>query len=74
MREDVQSSITQGGGTRLADLRKVNNVFLGGENDGEHLLKKRRRRPTRPVTAPCGQPAPRPYNRAGEAGSVPAAP
>lgn len=38
MREDVQSSISYGGGTRLADLRKVNYVVLGGENAGEHLL------------------------------------
>jgi GMP reductase len=38
MREDVQSSISYSGGTRLADLRKVNYVILGGENAGEHLL------------------------------------
>jgi GMP reductase len=38
MREDVQSSISYAGGTRLADLRKVNYVILGGENAGEHLL------------------------------------
>ncbi|WP_298831380.1 GMP reductase [uncultured Piscinibacter sp.] len=38
MREDVQSSISYGGGTKLADLRKVNYVVLGGENAGEHLL------------------------------------
>ncbi|MBK7532076.1 GMP reductase [Piscinibacter sp.] len=38
MREDVQSSISYGGGTRLTDLRKVNYVVLGGENAGEHLL------------------------------------
>jgi GMP reductase len=38
MREDVQSSISYGGGTKLADLRKVNYVILGGENAGEHLL------------------------------------
>jgi GMP reductase len=38
MQEDVQSSISYGGGTKLADLRKVNYVVLGGENAGEHLL------------------------------------
>ena len=38
MREDVQSSISYGGGTRLTDLRRVNYVVLGGENAGEHLL------------------------------------
>ena len=38
MREDVQSSISYGGGTRLADIRKVNYVILGGDNAGEHLL------------------------------------
>ena len=38
MREDVQSSISYGGGTKLTDLRKVNYVVLGGENAGEHLL------------------------------------
>jgi GMP reductase len=38
MREDLQSSISYGGGTQLADLRKVNYVVLGGENAGEHLL------------------------------------
>jgi GMP reductase len=38
MREDLQSSISYSGGTRLADLRKVNYVILGGENAGEHLL------------------------------------
>jgi GMP reductase len=38
MREDVQSSISYGGGTKLVDLRKVNYVVLGGENAGEHLL------------------------------------
>jgi GMP reductase len=38
MREDVQSSISYAGGTKLADLRKVNYVILGGENAGEHLL------------------------------------
>jgi GMP reductase len=38
MREDVQSSISYGGGTVLADIRKVNYVILGGDNAGEHLL------------------------------------
>jgi len=38
MREDVQSSISYAGGTRLADIRKVNYVILGGDNAGEHLL------------------------------------
>ena len=38
MREDVQSSICYAGGTRLADIRKVNYVILGGDNAGEHLL------------------------------------
>jgi GMP reductase len=38
MREDVQSSISYAGGTRLMDIRKVNYVILGGDNAGEHLL------------------------------------
>jgi GMP reductase len=38
IREDLQSSISYAGGTRLIDLRKVNYVVLGGENAGEHLL------------------------------------
>ncbi len=38
MREDVQSSISYSGGTKLADIRKVNYVILGGDNAGEHLL------------------------------------
>ena len=38
MREDVQSSISYGGGTKLFDIRKVNYVILGGDNAGEHLL------------------------------------
>ena len=38
MREDVQSSISYSGGTRLADIRKVNYVVLGGDNAGEHLF------------------------------------
>ena len=38
MHEDVQSSISYAGGTKLLDLRKVNYVVLGGENAGEHLF------------------------------------
>ncbi len=38
MQEDLQSSISYSGGTRLADIRKVNYVILGGSNAGEHLL------------------------------------
>lgn len=38
MQEDLQSSISYAGGTKLLDLRKVNYVILGGENAGEHLL------------------------------------
>jgi GMP reductase len=38
MQEDVQSSISYAGGTKLADIRKVNYVILGGDNAGEHLL------------------------------------
>ncbi len=38
MREDVQSSISYGGGTTLFDIRKVNYVILGGDNAGEHLF------------------------------------
>ena len=38
MREDLQSSISYAGGTRLADIRRVNYVILGGDNAGEHLL------------------------------------
>lgn len=38
MEEDLQSSISYAGGTRLADVRKVNYVILGGDNAGEHLL------------------------------------
>ena len=38
MHEDLQSSISYAGGTRLADIRKVNYVILGGDNAGEHLL------------------------------------
>lgn len=38
MQEDLQSSISYAGGTRLGDIRKVNYVILGGDNAGEHLL------------------------------------
>jgi GMP reductase len=38
MQEDLQSSISYAGGTKLTDLRRVNYVILGGENAGEHLL------------------------------------
>jgi GMP reductase len=38
MREDVQSSVSYAGGTKLMDIRKVNYVILGGDNAGEHLL------------------------------------
>ena len=38
MEQDVQSSISYAGGTKLLDIRKVNYVVLGGHNDGEHLL------------------------------------
>ena len=38
MEQDVQSSISYSGGTKLMDVRKVNYVILGGDNAGEHLL------------------------------------
>ncbi|MEJ8836110.1 GMP reductase [Ramlibacter sp. AN1133] len=38
MEEDLQSSISYAGGTKLMDVRKVNYVILGGDNAGEHLL------------------------------------
>jgi GMP reductase len=38
MQEDLQSSISYAGGTRLQDVRKVNYVVLGGDNAGEHLF------------------------------------
>jgi GMP reductase len=38
MEEDIQSSISYAGGTKLFDIRKVNYVILGGDNAGEHLL------------------------------------
>ncbi len=38
MEQDVQSSISYSGGTKLMDIRKVNYVILGGTNAAEHLL------------------------------------
>ena len=38
MEQDIQSSISYAGGTKLLDVRKVNYVILGGDNAGEHLL------------------------------------
>lgn len=38
MEEDLQSAISYAGGTRLADIRKVNYVILGQANAGEHVL------------------------------------
>lgn len=38
MEQDVQSSISYAGGTKLLDIRKVNYVLLGGDNAGEHLF------------------------------------
>ena len=38
MQEDLQSSISYAGGSKLMDIRRVNYVILGGANDGEHLL------------------------------------
>ena len=38
MEQDLQSSISYAGGTRLFDVRRVNYVILGGDNAGEHLL------------------------------------
>ena len=38
MEQDVQSSISYAGGTRLMDVRKVNYVIIGGDNAGEHLM------------------------------------
>jgi len=38
MGQDLQSSISYAGGTRLLDVRRVNYVILGGDNAGEHLL------------------------------------
>ena len=38
MEQAVQSSISDSGGKKLMDIRKVNYVILGGDNAGEHLL------------------------------------
>ena len=38
MEQDLQSSVSYSGGTQLMDIRKVNYVTLGGDNQGEHLL------------------------------------
>ena len=38
MEQDVQSSISYSGGKKLMDIRKVNYVILGGDNNAEHLL------------------------------------
>ncbi len=38
MQEDLQCSISYAGGSRLADIRRVNYVILGGANAGQHLL------------------------------------
>jgi GMP reductase len=38
MEQDIQSSISYAGGTKLLDIRRVNYVILGGDNAGEHLL------------------------------------
>ena len=43
MEQDLQSSISYAGGTKLMDVRKVNYVILGGANDGEHLLMRNRK-------------------------------
>ena len=37
-RKDQEALAPYAGGTRLADIRKVNYVILGGDNAGEHLL------------------------------------
>jgi len=38
MREDLQSSISYAGGTKLADIRRVNYVILGHDNAAEYLI------------------------------------
>ncbi len=38
MEQDVQSSISYAGGTKLMDIRKVDYVILGGDDAGERLL------------------------------------
>lgn len=38
MREDMQSAISYAGGRQLSDLRKVNYVILGHDNQSEYLI------------------------------------
>ncbi|MEZ5727136.1 MAG: GMP reductase [Burkholderiaceae bacterium] len=38
MEQDLQSSISYAGGRRLADLRRVNYVILGHDNDSSYLI------------------------------------
>jgi GMP reductase len=38
MEEDLQSSISYAGGRRLADLKRVNYVILGHDNDSSYLI------------------------------------
>jgi GMP reductase len=38
MREDLQSSISYAGGRQLSDVRRVNYVILGQNNQTEHLM------------------------------------
>ncbi|MFT3800216.1 MAG: GMP reductase [Burkholderiaceae bacterium] len=38
MEEDLQSSISYAGGTKLADIRRVNYVILGHDNAAEYLI------------------------------------
>ncbi len=38
MEEDLQSAISYAGGRRLVDIRRVNYVILGGENQSEYLI------------------------------------
>jgi GMP reductase len=38
MEQDLQSSISYAGGTRLTDLRRVNYVILGHDNDSSYLI------------------------------------
>jgi GMP reductase len=38
MREDMQSAISYAGGRSLSDLRKVNYVILGHDNQSEYLI------------------------------------
>jgi GMP reductase len=38
MEQDLQSSISYAGGTKLSDLRRVNYVILGHDNDSSYLI------------------------------------